>query len=313
MASGTLQLSPSSGIPLRPLDLSDILDGIFRIYRNHFALFASVALALVIPGLVINLALGTWHNGLTGFTTTPDTSGTPGSVSSQFSGVNVAAIAIAGAVGIILLPLNYGALAYAGVKTVSGQPTSFGDVILGTLRRYFPLLAMLVVTVLVAMSFILCLTIPLVIWVLVRWAVGVPALVAEGVGPMAALGRSWRLVQSRWWRTFGILLLVIVMQVVISYGLTALFAGLAVALPASNDVRGLLTLVASTFVGALVNPITSIALVLLYFDLRMRREALDLQQLALQSTAGLPPAPARSMPPPPPPPGAAPPPPPPSS
>ena len=313
MASGTLQLSPGSGIPLRPLDLSDILDGIFRIYRNHFALFASVALALVIPGLVINLALGTWHNGLTGFTTTPDTSGTPGSVSSQFSGVNVAAIAIAGAVGIILLPLNYGALAYAGVKTVSGQPTSFGDVILGTLRRYFPLLAMLVVTVLVAMSFILCLTIPLVIWVLVRWAVGVPALVAEGVGPMAALGRSWRLVQSRWWRTFGILLLVIVMQVVISYGLTALFAGLAVALPASNDVRGLLTLVASTFVGALVNPITSIALVLLYFDLRMRREALDLQQLALQSTAGLPPAPARSMPPPPPPPGAAPPPPPPSS
>jgi hypothetical protein len=313
MASGTLQLSPSSGIPLRPLDLSDILDGIFRIYRNHFALFASVALALVIPGLVINLALGTWHNGLTGFTTTPDTAGTPGSVSSQFSGVNVAAIAIAGAVGIILLPLNYGALAYAGVKTVSGQPTSFGDVILGTLRRYFPLLAMLVVTVLVAMSFILCLTIPLVIWVLVRWAVGVPALVAEGVGPMAALGRSWRLVQSRWWRTFGILLLVIVMQVVISYGLTALFAGLAVALPASNDVRGLLTLVASTFVGALVNPITSIALVLLYFDLRMRREALDLQQLALQSTAGLPPAPARSMPPPPPPPGAAPPPPPPSS
>ncbi len=42
---------------------------------------------------------------------------------------------------------------------------------------------------------------------------------------------------------------------------------------------------------ALVNPVLLIAIVLIYFDLRIRKEALDLFQLAQQVTVS-PPAPA---------------------
>ena len=48
--------------------------------------------------------------------------------------------------------------------------------------------------------------------------------------------------------------------------------------------------VGSTLLGALINPITTIAIVLLYFDLRVRKEGLDLDQLAQQTSPG--PAPA---------------------
>jgi hypothetical protein len=48
-------------------------------------------------------------------------------------------------------------------------------------------------------------------------------------------------------------------------------------------------------VDSLVNPILQIAIVLIYFDLRVRREALDLFQLA----QGLPPPPPPPLPPPP--------------
>ena len=48
---------------------------------------------------------------------------------------------------------------------------------------------------------------------------------------------------------------------------------------------------AVVLVSALVNPVLLIAIVLIYFDLRVRKEALDLFQLAHQ-VAVLPPAPA---------------------
>ena len=48
--------------------------------------------------------------------------------------------------------------------------------------------------------------------------------------------------------------------------------------------------VGSTLLSAVVSPITTIAVVLLYFDLRVRKEGLDLDQLAQQTSPG--PAPA---------------------
>lgn len=38
----------------------------------------------------------------------------------------------------------------------------------------------------------------------VRWLVFIPALVAENLGPLQSLGRSWRLVKDRGWWTFGV-------------------------------------------------------------------------------------------------------------
>ena len=51
-------------------------------------------------------------------------------------------------------------------------------------------------------------------------------------------------------------------------------------------VRGSLALTASTIGTAVVTPVLYLCLVLLYFDLRIRKESFDLDQLAAQVRAG---------------------------
>jgi hypothetical protein len=127
------------------------------------------------------------------------------------------------------------------------------------------------------------------VYFLVRWSLVVATMMAEDVGPIRGLGRSWSLVSGSWWRTFGILLIVGILQSIISYALLILFT-LFADIFSTGDFRSALVSVGSTLLSALVSPITTIAVVLLYFDLRVRKEGLDLDQLAQQTSPG--PAPA---------------------
>jgi hypothetical protein len=123
-------------------------------------------------------------------------------------------------------------------------------------------------------------TIALLVFAYVRLAVASPALVIEGLGPIAALRRSWHLVRGSWWRVLGILLL----SAIITNLLTAivsvpvstvasLITGLSESLLPTVLAAGIATLVA----GVVTLPFSSAVTGLLYTDLRMRREALDIQ------------------------------------
>jgi hypothetical protein len=131
------------------------------------------------------------------------------------------------------------------------------------------------------MAVLFCLF-PLWIWIWVRWVALLPVMFVENVGLVAAMGRSWRLVEGRWWRTFFILFLVGLIWYFAGIALQA-FIGLATGLIGgfiSSYVVLAILQGAQVLISALVNPLLQIALVLIYFDLRVRREALDLFQLA---------------------------------
>src|SRR5437660_638996 len=76
-----------------------------------------------------------------------------------------------------------------------------------------------------------------------------------------------------------------IMQGIISYGLVILVSVIA-ALVSTGDFRAAVVQVVGTLVSAVVTPIAYIAVVLLYFDLRVRKEGLDLDQLAQQTSPG---------------------------
>jgi len=277
----------SAPVPLRlrPLEIGDVLDETFRMYRRHFALFAGISVIFSIPLAALS---GYGYFALFNFAATQATSSNPGDVNSFLASLSPLAAGVL--VNVAVLPLLYGGVSYAVCQSAIGNPVTLWGALRGAFRRYFQVLLYYVLLGLMVVAFCLF---PLWIWISVNWIVVLPAMFVENTGLFAAMGRSWRLVQGRWWRTFFILLLVFVLNYVVSLALGAfLYLGqVLLTILLSPYVALAIYEGAVVLVSALVNPVLLIAIVLIYFDLRIRKEALDLFQLAQQVTVS-PPAPA---------------------
>ncbi len=133
---------------------------------------------------------------------------------------------------------------------------------------------------------VICLT----VWFWTSFILASQIAVLERAGPARALARSWRLVRHSFWRVFGITLLAqlivgiasAILQVPFSIpaALITSHAGNPLHPPIVAVIIGTVgTIVGRTVTGALLAGV----LVLLYVDLRMRREGLD---MALRTATG---------------------------
>jgi Membrane domain of glycerophosphoryl diester phosphodiesterase len=288
----------AAGVPvrLRPLPMGELLDESFKLYRRHFTVIAGVALVVILPNLLVTLISGSYRaNPITFIQQLIQNANDPAALQAvqnrQAQYTSSPLYLLSFPVAILMYPFTTGALYRAATSLAAGNIETIGSVLAGTARRYFALFGIAILSGLVAAGFILIITIPVVIWVLIRWAVATPALFAEGIGPVKALGRSWNLVRDNWWRTLGILIVVSIMVSLIQSALGVLFTGMAAVLPGlGDDLRSGLVTTVATLVNALVGAITPIAITMLYLDLRVRKEGLDLDQLARQAAPGAAPA-----------------------
>ena len=267
-------MSAPAPLRLRPMEVGDILDETFRIYRRHFLLLAGISVILAIPAAGL---AGYGFFTIFGTLIQSASTGQPLDLNSVLPSLSV--LLVGYLITILLSPFSYGAVIYAACESALGRPVTIWGAFRGVLRRYFAILGFIFLTALMAIAFCLF---PLWIWIWVRWVAVLPAMFVENVGLVASMGRSWRLVERRWWRTFFILFLI---------GLIWYFAGIALAAFIGLG-SGLIGSVISSYIvlavlqgaqviiSALVNPVLQIAIVLIYFDLRVRKEALDLFQLA---------------------------------
>ena len=246
-------------------------------YRRHFLLFAGVSAILAIPS-----AAATGFNWFAAFGSIFNTGVAPVDnttyIESQLAQIGVLLI------NLLLAPFTYGAVVYAACESALGRPVSPGGIFLAVLRRYLPLMGFLLLIGIMVVAFCL---IPLWVWIWVNWVAVIPMMFVENIGLGAAMGRSWRLVSGRWWRTFLIIFLIWVLTVVVRLALVA-FAVVPLAALSfffSSYILLAVSGAVTVVVDALVNPIFQIAMVLIYFDLRVRREALDLFQMAHQLAA----------------------------
>ena len=270
-------VSATTPLRLRPLEIGDLLDETFRMYRRHFVLFAGLSVICAIPTAAV-----------TGFTlyTLFNTVLKPGSrvvieptILIWYAGFLLVTLA--------LVPFQYGAVTYAACESALGRPVTLSGVLQGVVRRYFPLLGYML---LISLMFIAFCLLPLWIWIWVGWCVVMPVMFIENVGLIEAMGRSWRLVQGRWWRTLLVLFLMFVVYYVVSLALRAFLAlGQALLqLVLSQLVIVWISAATSAIVDSLVYPLIQIAIVLIYFDLRVRKEGLDLFQQAQRISPPLP-------------------------
>ena len=253
----------------RPMGIGEILRTALQLYRRHWRTLLAIAAVVVVPLTLLQYLFGDLVR------TQGETTSNGVVVETATWSVGIAGL-LAALAGILMYLVLTGAITRAVAAEVVGEDPSveqsyrFGFVRLGSV---------VLVSVLVGLAIIgglILLVIPG-IYIGVRVAVSIEALVVEGRRGTQAMGRSWGLVGGHWWHAFGTLLVAALLTGIVNAVITAPFG-------ATNwFAQGVAAAVATVITlpyGVLVG-------VLLYLDLRARKENLTLETLRadLQASA----------------------------
>lgn len=295
---------------LRPMSLGELLDRIFSLYRRHLWVFVGImaipslmalAMALFVPSLQQPFPAGAEQ--------APDPAQVAG-----FVGTFVAGILIMSVVYWMVYAIALGATSFAvseihlgGTATVRGAYQRMRgkiwrliDVTFSVMLRAFGLFMLimlgtvalatsvgaLVGSVLGTLAASLLMVVGMVggmvltVWIVLGYGVAIPAAVLENIRAREALKRSMFLTRGHRGKVF----LIVLLTAVVTYAAMFLFQGPFWAVSFLTAAKGhpsllltYLTAISGTVAGAFVGPLMMIGLALLYFDLRIRKEAFDLQ------------------------------------
>lgn len=305
-------------IPLRPLSLGEILDGAFNAIRRFpkptLGLTLIVVTVFVSGFTLLGVAVMPWLSAQFGqLESTTTTTADSESFMGGYNLTEIYGISIFSGIGMALASIIVsGALVYAVGQIALGKRPTAGEVWRKIRGR---ILALVGVSLLTGIIVSAALGIPV---ALIWWGVaqdnplagilgvillllGIVAAVALSIllslAPSAlvleeatigtALRRSWRLVKSSFWRVLGITLLtaviVSVVQQVVSVPIT-----LVAVIVGSVTSSGVWYLVLSTLSSVIAYTVgaafTGNVVALIYLDIRMRREGLDVQLTAAAQT-----------------------------
>jgi predicted secreted protein len=276
---------------LRPLSVGEIVDVAIKIWRRHLPTLARIVFVVVAPFEILSALIAASVSTSDTFETVDAAGNTTvdaGALAGWVAGMLTAQIIS----GLAFLIASAAVLRAVSVAYLGGTP-QWRESLRAATGRLGPLiwLAFLMFAGLALAMF--AFVIPF-FWLGVAWSVAFPVLIAEGLRGTNALARSHRLVRGRWWPTFGALALAFLFQ---------FFIGLILGLPlgfltANWDGDSAATLAVSTVVSVasavITTPFMSAVLVLVYFDLRVRKEGFDLQLLSqgVGVPGSAPPAPA---------------------
>lgn len=285
---------------LRPLGLGDIFDEAFDLYKDNVLFLVLVGAVSAVPLQVVQGVLSVHFardmRSITGFFG----GGTP-DITQIFSSLSVLAGGLA-----VLLPLSVAgigvqsvALAAAASSRYLGETATVGSVYRRTLRRIGPLLlTALLWSLFMGLGFALCyvgVIVPLTLLAFTAHAFAVEG--RHGWRFWSALARSRVLANGYGGRVFGALCLLGLVYLILSVGiempldyalsaLLALVPGAETLLtPAAgantfNIRSAVINQVGSGVAGLIITPFLMCVVTVLYFDLRVRREAFDIERLA---------------------------------
>lgn len=316
-------------LDLRPLTLGELLDRSFSLYRRHFWLFVGI---MGVPS-VIGLAFGIVTAVFTPQPPSPESMAgapDPAEVLRTMIFLVVAMIGM-GIVYFITYAVALGATTVAVSELYMGRPVTiresftplrgkvgrlalllllvsirtFGLLILGAVSvgvgagvaaAGAPIVGVLMLTAGMFGAFALW------IWLILRYAVAVPAAVLEDETSTDAIRRSIELTRG----SLGRVCVLLIFTMIITYGVLMIFQGpfvFAAALAGPGAPAGfwmnLFGTIAGSIGGAFTGPLMIVAFAVLYYDLRVRHEGLDLQMMLSNLTLegrGAPPPSSASQP-----------------
>lgn len=300
---------------LRPRSMGQILDQAIRIYRRNFLRFVGIVATVQVPMVLLQLAMS--YLTVSGTYTGRDLPGA--SYGSPFGPgyfVGLLGTILTSVLSMVLLwGIAGGALSGAVAGLYLGEPITFG----GAFRRIGPYVSRLIGAIL----FALVLSLGALIWTMIPcigWLSGpgllmlfftaivpliAPAIVIERKTALNAVLRAWHLVRRRFWWVTGLVLILYLFNLLVVSGPGAIVT--IILEVGSDQVFGLgdyttgfllqtvLQSLSSLILSLIYLPLQLTCMVLMYLDLRVRTEGLD---LALQTARGMPnaTAPAQALP-----------------
>jgi hypothetical protein len=286
---------------LRPLGVGDIVDRVFALYRVQPLLFLAIAtvpylvLVLVIVGL--GLAFATSFIGLITVVNQAAEGRTPdlGTLAAGMATFIVFFLSVV-LVAIVVFSAQSASLIAAFSDRYLGRTTTLGEAfrkglsaapsVIGVGFLLFALLLALWVALAVVMAVaqhVLVVIVGVLGGSIATIYIAASALVApvvatvEHTGSAHALRRSWTLSGGHRWRILGLQLLLGLLNGVISVLLSTIFVS---ALISDPNTRAVLTQVVNVVANIAWTPVQWGTFAILYYDLRVRREAFDLQLAA---------------------------------
>lgn len=285
---------------LKPLGVGDIVDRVFALYRSRPLLFLALSAVpyflLVLIIVALTVATGLTADMVELFTAlaageTPEVEGIARLLASLAAfGVAIAIVAV------VILSAQSAALIDATSSLYLGRPVTFETAFRNGVRAaprvigagllvFFGMIlfwAVLVVVMAVSQQTLAWVALSLggivgTVYVLISTLVMPVAATLEGAGPVRALQRSWTLSEGNRWRILGLQVLLLVLNAVISTLLSVIFVG---ALFGDATVRAALQQIVNVVANIAWAPVQWATFAVLYYDLRVRREAFDLQLAA---------------------------------
>jgi hypothetical protein len=242
---------------IRAMSLGEVLDTAFRLLRNHLVLLLGIGFILALPAQLFQAYL-----------TRAQTAPTPQAGAALFGFVLFF---------VIISPIVSAAITHAIGEVYLGRTVTIGAAYKVGFQLFFRLVGTaILMTIFVAIGLLL-LVIPG-IYLLFAFMLTYQVIVFERVAGLTALKRSRELAKQNLLRILAIYVVTIVIMTVLGAAVGLVLAPIPV-----------LGVLGNAVVQAVMSAYMPAAFVVLYFDIRCRKEAFDLEHLT-QVVEGRPPA-----------------------
>jgi hypothetical protein len=254
----------SSGFPrFEPMTTGVLLDRAFRLYTANFALMLGIVAAAYVPFYLIMLVI---ESSIGGNLPMPER-GLSALIFQLVFMILWASIAF---------PIASGATTFAISERYLGNEVSIGAALRRGLSHFWPLsIAQITATIRVMFGFLL-LVVPGILWMLSYFLI-VPVILVEGQKALPSLRRSRELMKGYRGKAFCILLVVNLLQVVLMGGV-GLISGMFFSSETGSG--SILSSAVNNLLSIFFTPLGIIAAILLYYDMRIRKEGFDLEMLS---------------------------------
>ncbi|HWE73914.1 MAG TPA: hypothetical protein VG328_12190 [Stellaceae bacterium] len=249
---GTTAMS-SAGLEFR---VGRVLGEAFNVLFKDLWKFLLLAVVALLPSALLVLVVGGTRAGL--------------GASPNIAGASLGILLIDIPLGILCYALSSAGTLYGAFQDMRGRHFELGESFAVAFSRFFPVLGVAICFgIAVGLASILLLVPGLM--VLSAFYVALPACVMERTGPIESLSRSGQLTKGHRWRVFGVVVVIVVVSMIVG-GLLEVV---------SVAVGGVVAGTVVNFVwNAFYAAYNSVAIAVIYHDLRVVKEGIDIDRIA---------------------------------